>query len=55
MIWPHGVIIIATMWVTGYCDTGIMASGIAVHDGAVACGSSWPFGTEFVLDGRLYT
>ena len=45
---------IVAMSVTGYCDSGVMASGVAVYDGACACGSGWEFGTEFVVDGRRY-
>lgn len=53
----------AEEWVaTAYCSCekccgksdGITASGVKAHDGTVAC--NWlPFGTNLLIDGKLYT
>jgi len=54
---------VITMTVTGYtsCDDGmrcdgISASGVAVFDGACACGESFPFWTAFAVPalGRVF-
>ena len=44
------------MSLTGYCDEcgleplGITASMTSTRDGIVACGSSYPFGTKFIVE-----
>lgn len=47
------------VWITvslsAYSQAGITASGQHTRPGLVACGESYPFGTQFLIDGQVFT
>jgi len=41
--------------ITAYCDKGIMASGLEVYDGAIACPRNIPLKTKIEILNKTYT
>lgn len=48
-------VLVLTLSVSAYSDTGPTASGAWTTHGTAACGPTFPFGTRFLLAGRTYT
>jgi len=56
------IVVTLTLTVSAYtnCDPGmrcdgVMATGLQTYNGVCACPEAFPFGTEYIVNGRKYT